>query len=226
MASARVFRDRQEAGRLLGATVAEVLAVRASSSPSPPVIVGLARGGVPVARAVADALGADRPADLDVIVVRKIGAPGHREFAMGALTAGHLVVNDDVPRRLGVGPTEFDAIAERERRILVDRESRYRRGRSPVDVDARLVVLVDDGIATGSTMAVAIEAVRAGGAATVIVAVPTGPADIVAPLRERGADEVVILRTPEPFRAVGLSYADFTQVDDDAVIAALTRRGR
>ncbi|MBD0860433.1 phosphoribosyltransferase [Gordonia sp. zg691] len=222
----RIFADRLDAGRRLGARVAAVLRSR---SPAPgtgptPLVLGLARGGVPVAREVADAIAdASGACDLDVLVVRKIGAPGHEEFAMGALTADHLVVNDDIPRRLGVSAAEFDSAADRQRRILHDRERLYRGDRPRLDVRGRPVVLVDDGLATGSTMAVAIDSVREAGGAAVIVAVPTAPSDSIAPLRDRGVSEVVVLSTPEPFHAVGLSYEDFTQVDDAAVIAALDR---
>ncbi len=220
--SGRVFPDRIAAGRALGARVAEVLRSREDTHGARPVVIGLARGGVPVAREVADATGGD----LDALVVRKIGAPGHEEFAMGALTAGHLVVNDDIPRRLGVSRAEFDAVADRERRILHDREELYRGGRPPVEVEDRVVVLVDDGLATGSTMAVAIDAMDAAGAARLIVAVPTAPSDSVGRLIDRGVDDVVVLTTPEPFEAVGLSYDDFSQVDDEEVIECLERDHR
>ncbi|SCB72333.1 Predicted phosphoribosyltransferase [Gordonia sp. v-85] len=162
---------------------------------------------------------------MDVLVVRKIGAPGHEEFAMGALTAHHLVVNDDIPRRLEVSRSEFDEAADRQRRILDDRERRYRGGRPRAELSGRTIILVDDGLATGSSMAVAVDSVRSAGAAHVVVAVPTAPSDSIQRLRDRGVDEVVVLVTPTPFRAVGLSYDDFTQVDDDEVIAALDRPG-
>ncbi|MDH3008239.1 MULTISPECIES: phosphoribosyltransferase [Gordonia] len=220
--SGRVFPDRIAAGRALGARVAEGLRSREDTHGARPVVIGLARGGVPVAREVADATGGD----LDALVVRKIGAPGHEEFAMGALTAGHLVVNDDIPRRLGVSRAEFDAVADRERRILHNREELYRGGRPPVEVEDRVVVLVDDGLATGSTMAVAIDAMDAAGAARLIVAVPTAPSDSVGRLIDRGVDDVVVLTTPEPFEAVGLSYDDFSQVDDEEVIECLERDHR
>ncbi|MDF6101352.1 phosphoribosyltransferase [Gordonia hongkongensis] len=225
---ARIFADRREAGRLLGARVVEVRygAGIPEAGTTEPVVLGLARGGVPVAREVADAIAASTGrCAMDVLVVRKIGAPGHEEFAMGALTAHHLVVNDDIPRRLGVSRSEFDEAADRQRRILDARERRYRGGRPSTELGGRTVILVDDGLATGSSMAVAVDSVRSAGATHVVVAVPTAPSDSIQRLRDRGADDVVVLVTPEPFRAVGLSYDDFTQVDDDEVIAALSRPG-
>lgn len=225
---ARILADRREAGRLLGARVVEVRygAGIPEAGTTEPVVLGLARGGVPVAREVADAIAASTGrCAMDVLVVRKIGAPGHEEFAMGALTAHHLVVNDDIPRRLGVSRSEFDEAADRQRRILDARERRYRGGRPSTELGGRTVILVDDGLATGSSMAVAVDSVRSAGATHVVVAVPTAPSDSIQRLRDRGADDVVVLVTPEPFRAVGLSYDDFTQVDDDEVIAALSRPG-
>ncbi|MEO9326396.1 phosphoribosyltransferase [Gordonia aurantiaca] len=217
--SSRVFPDRRTAGRRLGGRVGVVLRERPDLAPTRPVVIGLARGGVPVAGEVADAIGGD----LDALVVRKIGAPGHEEFAMGAITADHLVVNDDVPNRLGVSRAQFDAVVARERRILHEREDMYRGGRPRIDVAGRPVILVDDGLATGSTMAVAVDSVSEAGASKVIVAVPTAPSDAVGPLLDRGVDEVIVLTMPEPFEAVGLSYEDFGQVDDDEVIECLQR---
>ncbi|OCW86521.1 phosphoribosyltransferase [Nocardia farcinica] len=225
---ARIFADRREAGRLLGARVVEVRygVGTPEAGTTEPVVLGLARGGVPVAREVADAIAASTGrCAMDVLVVRKIGAPGHEEFAMGALTAHHLVVNDDIPRRLEVSRSEFDEAADRQRRILDDRQRRYRGGRPGTELGGRTVILVDDGLATGSSMAVAVDSVRSAGATHVVVAVPTAPSDSIQRLRDRGADDVIVLVTPEPFRAVGLSYGDFTQVDDDEVIAALSRPG-
>ncbi|PWD42114.1 phosphoribosyltransferase [Gordonia paraffinivorans] len=217
--SSRVFPDRRAAGHRLGGRVATVLARRPDLAPTRPVVIGLARGGVPVAREVADAIGGD----LETLVVRKIGAPGHEEFAMGAVTADHLVVNDDVPNRLGVSREQFDAIVARERRTLQERESLYRGGRARIDVAGRPVILVDDGLATGSTMAVAVDSVSGAGASKVVVAVPTAPPDAIGPLLDRGVDEVVVLTTPKPFEAVGRYYQDFGQVDDEDVIDCLER---
>ncbi|MET9201102.1 phosphoribosyltransferase family protein [Gordonia sp. NPDC003585] len=214
-----VFRNRRDAGVDLGQ---RVRAAVDSDDRGPIIVLGLARGG-PVAREVADAV----DCELDTLVVRKIGAPGQPEFAMGAITHGnHVVVNDDIPRRLGVTTAQFDAALARESRILADREARYRAGREPLSLADRVVILVDDGLATGTSMSVAIDAVRAAGASRVIVAVPTGPTDIFEQMRAAGADQVIVSVTPTPFHAVGQSYADFTQVGDDEVVTALERPNR
>lgn len=214
--SDHVFADRRAAGRHLGRLVSDVV-----PDTRDVVVLGLARGGVPVAREVADAMGAD----LDTLVVRKIGAPGHSEFAMGAIThGGHVVINDDVPRRLGVGPDQFDDAVAHERRILDERLALYRAGREPLSVTGRVVILVDDGLATGSSMSVAIHAVRAWSASRVLVAVPTAPADATDAMRAVGADEVIVVVMPSPFHAVGQSYSDFRQVSDEEVVAALGDR--
>lgn len=134
-----------------------------------------------------------------------------------------MVVNDDVPNRLGVSREQFDAIVARERRTLQERESLYRGGRARIDVAGRPVILVDDGLATGSTMAVAVDSVSEAGASKVVVAVPTAPSDAIGPLLDRGVDEVVVLTTPQPFEAVGRYYEDFGQVDDEDVIDCLER---
>ncbi|MEE3851489.1 phosphoribosyltransferase family protein [Gordonia sp. LSe1-13] len=207
-----IFANRLDAGAALGRRLRTDR--RLVESADRVVVLGLARGGVPVAREVASALGAH----LDVLVVRKLGAPSHPEFAMGAIAAGEIVVNDDVPRRLGVSAEQFQQIVDREDRIRVDREHRYREGREPISLGGRIVVLVDDGLATGSTMEVALRAVRAAGAAAAIVAVPTGPQDVLERFgRDDQVDDVVCVMTPEPFYAVGGSYDDFRQVSDDEV---------
>lgn len=212
----RLFADRAEAGNALAdALLREVPALHELPDT---VVCGLARGGVPVARQVADRLNLA----LEVLVVRKVGAPGQPEYAMGALCAGMVSVNDDVPNRLGVSEHEFDDAVDREAEILADREGRYRAGRAPITLAGNTIVLVDDGIATGTSMSVAVRAVEAAGAVSVIVAVPTAPADIIERLRAC-ADAVVVVETPDPFRAVGYSYDDFHQVDDDEVIVALQR---
>lgn len=211
----QTFTDRCAAGRALAAALTGTLAGDPRT-----LVVGLARGGVPVAREVADVLGAE----LDVLVVRKLGAPGQPEFAMGAVAAGEIVINDDTPRRLGVTPAQLQRVVDAENRIREEREARYRAGREPLSLRDRSAILVDDGLATGATMAVAVRAADLAGAARVIVAVPTAPADTLAQFTaDPAVDEVICVATPEPFRAVGLSYDDFRQVDDREVIRCLTR---
>ncbi|WP_199255784.1 phosphoribosyltransferase [Mycolicibacterium mengxianglii] len=211
------FRDRHEAGRALGRALAGY------RTQSGLVVIGLARGGVPVAAEVAAVLGATTDVTLDVLVVRKLGMPGHQELALGAITRDQLVLNDRLVANLGVAQHDIEAILERERRELQRRENTYRLGRPPPDVTGRTVILVDDGVATGATMRVAALSVRAAGAAKVVVAVPTGPDSIFGMFGD-AADDVVCVYTPQPFVAVGLSYRDFDQVTDEEVTAALTAR--
>ncbi len=214
------FENRRTAGLALATELRTLPLVTEGETPVADrvLVLGLARGGVPVAREVAEVLGAP----LDALVVRKIGAPGQPEFAMGALAAGEIVVNDDMPNRLGVSPERFQQIADREDRVRAAREARYREGREPVPIAGRTVVLVDDGMATGSTMAVAVRAAHAAGAAAIVVAVPTAPADTLSRFADDPAvDAVVCVITPEPFHAVGLYYRDFRQVDDEEVVRCL-----
>jgi putative phosphoribosyl transferase len=181
------------------------------------VVLGLPRGGVPVGLEVARAL----RAPLDVFAVRKLGVPQWPELAMGAIASGGAVVrNEDLIRGLGVDADRFDEAIARESAELSRRERAYRGDRPAPAVTGRTVILVDDGIATGASMRVALGAVRSLGAARVVVAVPVGPAPVLAALRA-DADEVVCAVSPREFRAVGQVYADFRQVDDDEVRAAL-----
>ena len=209
-----VYRDRVEAGRLLGALLA------ARPSQVDPIVLGLPRGGVPVAREVARALAAP----LDVLVVRKLGAPGNPEYAVGAIGPdGARVVDDGALRALRVSD---DALAQIERRELAElerREARYRAGRPPLDLTGRTAVIVDDGIATGATATVAWRGARALGAARVVVAAPVAPAGwrAEALLASDGPDEVVLLEEPRDFWAVGQWYRDFRQTEDAEVLAAL-----
>ncbi len=203
----RVFRDRREAGRV----VAELLG--AYRGRPDVVVLGLARGGIPVAYEVARALGAP----LDAFIVRKLGAPGHEEFAIGALASGgRVVVNDDVVRGLRVSPEQLREIAEREARELVRREAAYRGGRAPLSVTGKTVILVDDGLATGSSMLAAVQALRDAEPAEIVVAVPAAPESTC---REFAGlvEDVVCASMPTPFVAVGESFWDFTQVSDDEV---------
>jgi predicted phosphoribosyltransferase len=208
-----LFRDRIHAGRLL----AEKLAKHAHR---PDVLVlGLPRGGVPVAFAVAEAL--DAP--LEVFVVRKLGLPGQEELAIGAIaTGGVRVLNEDLVEALGMPPEEIDAIAAEEQRELERRERLYRDDRPPPDVRGRTVILVDDGLATGSSMRAAVAALRQQKPARIVVAVPVGAPDTCAELRAE-ADEVLCARAPEPFHAVGLWYDDFSQTTDAEVHDLLAR---
>lgn len=176
-------------------------------------VLGLARGGVPVAAQVAAAL----HTPLDVFVVRKLGVPQWAELAMGALaTGGVVVLNDDLIDRLQVTPDQLNAVVERESAELARREVAYRGGRAHVDPRGRTVVLVDDGIATGASITAACRAVRAAGAARVVVAVPVGPPGAQTAL-DVGADDVVCVTQPPDFSAVGQVYADFAQVSDAEV---------
>ena len=176
-------------------------------------MLGLPRGGVPVAAEVADALGAP----LDVFVVRKLGVPGQRELAMGAIASGGVRVrNEGVIAALRLSDAVVDAVARDEQIELARREQAYRGDRPPIATAGRRVVLVDDGLATGATMKAALAAVRALGASDVVVAVPTGARQTCAELAAQGA-AVVCLSQPEPFHAVGLSYVDFSETTDDEV---------
>ncbi len=203
----RVFRDRREAGRVL----ADLLS--AYRDRQDVIVLGLARGGVPVAWEVAVAL----HAPLDAFIVRKLGAPGHEEFAVGALASGgRVVVNDDVVRGLRISPQQLRDIAEREGRELVRREAAYRGGRPPIDLTGKTVVLVDDGLATGSSMFAAVQALREAEPAHIVIAVPAAPESTC---REFAGlvDDVVCATMPTPFFAVGESFWDFRQVTDEEV---------
>src|SRR6478736_6748072 len=203
----RVFRDRREAGRILAGLLG---AYRGRDNV---VVLGLARGGVPVAWEVAAALGVP----VDAFIVRKLGAPNHEEFAMGALASGgRVVLNDDVVRALRVSPQQLRDVAEREGRELIRRETAYRGGRPPVDVTGKTVILVDDGLATGASMLAAVQALREADPAEIVIAVPAAPESTC---REFAGivDDVVCATMPTPFRAVGESFWDFGQVSDEEV---------
>ncbi len=204
------FRDRTEAGRLLGERL------RRLGVPHDPVVLALPRGGVPVAAGVALALGAP----LDVLVVRKLGAPGHEELAIGAIAPGVRVLNEALIRELGLSPAELAAIDARARAELERREQLYGRAQPPPGVEGRTAILVDDGLATGSTMLAALRSVRAAHPASVLVAVPVADVEVCR-LVAAAADEVVCLLTPHPLGAVGAYYEDFSQVGDAEVRALL-----
>ncbi len=203
----RVFRDRREAGRVL----AQMLG--AYRGRKGVVVLGLPRGGMPVAWEVAAALGAP----LDAFIVRKLGAPGHEEFAMGALASGgRVVVNDDVLRALRVTPQQLRDVAEREGRELLRREAAYRGGRPRLELAGKTVILVDDGLATGASMFAAVQALQEMEPAEIVIAVPAAPESTC---REFAGlvDDVVCASMPTPFLAVGESFWDFRQTTDDEV---------
>jgi predicted phosphoribosyltransferase len=208
----RTFDDRRDAGRRL----AELLL---RSRPAGDIVVlGLPRGGVPVAWEIARAL----DATLDVFLVRKLGTPGHPELAMGAIASGSTrVINEDVVNALAIAPEQIETVARREQAELERRDSVYRQGRVLTPLTSRTVILVDDGLATGSTMKAAVQAVRQHAPARVIVAVPVGAPETCRALREL-ADEVICAETPSSFSAVGQWYRDFSQTTDDEVIALLS----
>lgn len=207
------FTDRREAGRVLAVRLAELPGLHDV------IVLGLPRGGLPVAEEVASAL----HAPLDLVNVRKLGVPGHEELAMGAIAAGGVrVVDERALAMLGVDRAQLERAAEDEGFELARRERLYHEGRAAPPLRGRTVILVDDGLATGATMQAAVAAVRADAPAKVVVAVPVAPADAVARLW-RLADEVVVLSVPDPFFSVGAWYDDFTQVSDDEVRGILAR---
>lgn len=203
----RLFQDRREAGRVL----ADLL--QRYRDRSDVLVLALPRGGVPVGYEVATALGAP----LDVFLVRKLGVPGREELAMGAIASGGVVVlNDDVVRALNIAPEVIQRVAEQEGRELARREREYRQGRPPPDVAGKVIILVDDGLATGASMRAAVKALRKARPARIVVAVPAAPDSTC---REMAAmvDEMVCATTPSPFVAVGASYWDFNQTTDEEV---------
>jgi predicted phosphoribosyltransferase len=201
------FHDRSEAGHILAQTLEQY-------KNRPDVLVlGLPRGGVPVAYEVARELNAP----LDVFIVRKLGVPGHEELGMGAIaTGGVRILHEGIIRELGMPQRIIDAVTANEQKELERRERLYRGDRPAPAMQGRVVIIVDDGLATGSTMKAAIAAIRQQQPARLIVAVPTAPAQTCTELKEM-ADEVVCALTPEPFYAVGGSYVDFSQTTDEEV---------
>lgn len=213
-----LYRDRLEAGRIL-ATKLTAYADRKDV-----VVLALPRGGVPVAFEVAKAL----QAPLDVFVVRKLGVPGHEELAMGAIaTGGVYVVNEHVVHMLAIPDSVIEEVAEREQKELERREQLYRDDLPPPDVRDRTIILVDDGLATGSTMRAAVAALRKQHPAHIVVAVPVA-APVVRDEFKAEVDEIVCASTPEPFFGVGYWYEDFSQTSDEEVhdLLALSEQER
>ena len=209
----RVFRNRRQAGQVLAG-----LLVGYRGRPDV-VVLGLPRGGVPVAYEIATTL----HVPLDVMVVRKLGVPGHEELAMGAIASGGVqVVNEDVVRNLGLTPATLTSVAAIEQQELTRREQAYRGERPPVTVDGRTVILVDDGLATGSTMRAAVAALRGRQPARIVVAVPIAALETCEDLRVE-VDEIVCAMTPTPFYGVGEWYEEFNQTQDDEVRNLLER---
>lgn len=217
MSAARIdrFADRRDAGRRLARHLVDL-------RPADPVIVALPRGGVPVAVEIATTLGAP----LEILAVRKLGAPGNPEYGVGAIAEdGTRVVDPEATRVLGIRDGELMAIAERERAELERRVQAYRGDRPALDLGGRTVVIVDDGAATGLTDVAAIHAIRHQDPRWVIVALPVCSPEALALLRGE-ADQVVCLRAPRPFHGVGQWYRDFAQVSDREVIDALRNPAR
>lgn len=205
--------DRLHAGDVLAAVVAETAPDLVN-----PIVLGLPRGGVPVAARVAAVL--DAP--LDVFVVRKLGAPGHRELAIGAIASGGvLIVNDDILQHLGLSQADVDAAVAAESDELRRREKTYRGDRPPLVLADRDVLIVDDGVATGASLKAACAAVQEASPRSVIVAVPVAPIATASDFAEM-VDRFIVCRTPEPFGAVGSWYRDFTQTTDDEVQVLLS----
>lgn len=203
----RRFRNRIDAGRTLASRLT-------AYAHRPDVLVlGLPRGGIPVAYEVARELGVP----LDVFVVRKLGMPGHEEYAIGAIaTGGVRIINEEAIRTFGVTDAEIEAVTAEELRELDRRERRYRDNRPPPTVAGKTIILVDDGLATGSTMRAAVEALRQEGPARIVVAVPTAAPETCDEMAGH-VDEMICAMTPEPFYAVGLWYDDFGQTSDEEV---------
>ena len=207
------FPDRAAAGRVLGEKLTQY------AGRDDVIVLGLPRGGVPVAYEVARAL----RVPLDVFIVRKLGVPGFEELAAGAIASGGVrVLNEDVMRALPNADEIIELVTQRETAEVERREQEYRDGRPAPEIRGRTVILIDDGLATGATMRAAVKALRQRGAARIVVAVPVGPPDTCKEFEDE-ADEVVCASAPEFFQAVGQYYEDFSQTSDDEVRELLAR---
>ena len=212
-----MFRDRAEAGRLLAARLAE-LEIR------DPVVLALPRGGVPVAAEVAKMLNAP----LDLVIVRKVGAPGHPELAVAAIVDGNppdVVLNREMVEAYGLQEEELADLIRRERPELERRRVVFRGARAPLSINGKTAILVDDGAATGTTIKVAVRALKRRSPRQIVIALPAAPPDAVAELSTE-ADHVVCLQQPSHFRALGYHYVNFPQLSDDEVTAAIEEAGR
>lgn len=209
------FQNRLDAGRQLGEALGHL-----AGTPGL-VVLGLVRGGVPVAHEVARRLAAP----LEAFLVRKLGVPGHEELALGAIASGGCrVLNAEVVAACRLSAEDIEAVAARELRTLERQEKLYRGNRPPRSLRGRAAVVIDDGLATGATMRVAVQALRSGGAARIVVGVPVAPRESCAALADE-VDEVVCLNTPARFTAVGVWYRDFSPVSDEEVRELLNDEG-
>lgn len=209
----RRFKDRTEGGRELAQALLPY-----KNNPDL-LILALPRGGVPVAYEVARSL----QAPLDVFIVRKLGVPGHEELAMGAIASGgQVVMNEEVESLLHISPEKIREIVKRENATIEAREKAYHKGESALPIEGKTIILIDDGLATGSTMQVAIKAIKDKNPKRIVVAVPVAPPDTCQTISEM-VDELICLRQPSPFHAVGLWYADFDQTTDEEVSDLLER---
>ncbi len=211
-----MFVNRQEAGRALASALADY-----ANDPEA-IVLALPRGGVPVAFEISRSL----RLPLEIFLVRKLGVPEHEELAMGAIaTGGTCVLNEEIIERLGISKPQLEETIQRETVELERREAAFRPGRNPPELRSRTCLLVDDGLATGSTMHAAVRALKKQNPRRIVVAVPVGATDTYAALAQV-VDEVVCLFTPEPFVAVGRWYQDFSQLTDDEVRRYLEKAGR
>lgn len=207
-----LFRDRQDAGRRLS------VALKAFSLGKSALVLGLPRGGVVVAAAVAKALGLR----LDIIAPRKIGAPGNQELAIGALAGDEIVIHEELIEAVGASPGYLEKEIAKEKREAERRLALYRKGRPPLSLSGKTVILIDDGIATGSTMLASIRFVLKEGAKRCIAAVPVAPPEAIEKLKKEGA-EVLVLYTPASFYAISQFYDSFSQTEDSEVISLLSQ---